>query len=339
MGIIGAGWPGAAHARGCREAGGFKVVAVADLIPQRRKHVMSEFGATKEYASAEELIADKEIDAVCVCLPNHLHAPVVLEALRAGKHVVCETPPTIDAKEARKIESTAAKKGKIVLYGFQRRFGGPEQAAKQAVAKGYAGDIYHARAAWTRTRGVPAGTGWFTDKSKSGGGALIDIGIHALDLAWSLLGQPQPVSAYAATHRRLVEHASGNGTFDVDDAAFALLRFEGGRTLELAASWALNQPPQQQGIVCRLYGDNGSVDVYTPNGAVIHRHFNAKGESKPATLKPPRLVGHAALMRHFRECINGKSQPQIGASEGVMLMQMIDALYRSAETGKSVEVR
>ena len=339
MGIIGAGWPGVAHARGCAEAGGFKVVAVADLIPQRRRQIMSEFGATREHAEAKELIADKEVEAVSICLPNHLHAPVALDALRAGKHVICETPPTLDAKEAKKLAAAAAKKAKVLLYGFQRRFGGPEQAARQAAAKGYAGEIYHARASWTRTRGIPVGTGWFTDKSRSGGGALIDLGAHVLDLAWSLMGQPKPLAAFAATHRRLAEHAPNKGTFDVDDAAFAMLRFEGGPTLELAASWALNQPPQQQGIVCRLYGEKGAVDVYTPNGAVIYRQFTPKGESKPVGLKPPRLVGHAAMMRHFRECITGKSQPHCGPAEGVALMQMIDALYRSAASGKSVEVR
>src|SRR5262245_33226314 len=135
IGIIGAGWPGQAHARGCAEVGGFKIVAVADLIPARRKQVMSEFGAAKEYADANELIGDKDVDAVAVCLPNHLHAQVSIAALRAGKHVVCETPPAISAKEARQIATAATRAGKVLLYGFQRRFGGAEQASKQAIEK------------------------------------------------------------------------------------------------------------------------------------------------------------------------------------------------------------
>ena len=341
MGIIGAGWPGAAHARGCAEAGGYKVVAVADLIPARRKQIMSEFGATQEYADAKELIDDREVDAVAIALPNHLHAPTTIAALRAGKHVVCETPPTTSAKEAKQIQRAAGKSGKVVLYGFQRRFGGPEQASRQAVVKGYAGDVYHARAAWTRPRGVPVGTGWFTDKAMSGGGALIDIGVHMLDLAWHLLGQPKPLAVFAAAHQKLGSTLapSNNSTYNVDDAAFALVRFEGGRTLELGASWALNQPPQQQGIVCRLHGDNGALDVYTPTGAVLYRSFSPKGDAKAAPLKPPRVVGHAALMRHLRDCIAGKSQPLVGAGEGVVLMQMIDAMYTSAATGKSVAIR
>ena len=133
------------------------------------------------------------------------------------------------------------------MYAVQRRFGGAEQAAKQAIVKGLTGEVYHARAGFMRTRGIPIGTGWFTDKSKSGGGALIDIGVHMLDLAWYLLGQPKPESVYGMTHQKFRSIVAPQRTFDVEDAAFALIRFEGGKSLELATSWALNQPPQQQG--------------------------------------------------------------------------------------------
>jgi predicted dehydrogenase len=339
VGIMGGGWPGQAHAKGYDASGGFKIVAVADLIPARREKLQAEHRIAKVYADAKELIADKDVDAVSVCLPTFLHAPIAVAALKAGKHVICEKPPAMSAKEAKQIEAAARKAGKVVLYAVQRRFGGHEQAAKQAIAKGYAGDVYHARAGWMRTRGIPIGTGWFTDKSRSGGGALIDLGVHALDLAWYLLGQPKPVSAFGATHSRFAELAPKGVKFDVDDAAFALLRFEGGKSLELSTSWAMNQPPQQQGSFCRLHGDKGAVDVYTPDGAIIYRSFGPKGESKPTPLKPPKTVLHAALMRHFRECILGKTQPIIGAAEGVQLMSMIDAIYRSSETGRSVDIK
>jgi predicted dehydrogenase len=339
VGIIGGGWPGQAHAKGYAAAGGFKVVAVADLIPARRERLVAEYKLTRQYAAANELLADKDIDAVSVCLPNFLHAPVTIAALKAGKHVVCEKPPALSAKEAQQIEKAATKAGKVVTYGVQRRFGGGEQAAKQAIAKGYAGDVYHARAAWMRTRGIPIGTGWFTDRSKSGGGALIDIGVHLLDLAWYLLGQPRPLSAFGVTHQKFKGAVAGDVKFDVDDAAFALIRFEGGRSLELATSWAFNQAPHQQGTICRVHGDKGAVDVYTPDGSILYRNFGPKGESKPTPLKPPKVTGHAALMRHFRECILGKATPIIGSREGVQLMQMLDAIYRSSETGKSVDIK
>ena len=339
IGIIGGGWPGQTHAKGYAAAGGFKVAAIADLIPSRREKFLSEHPGAKQYADANDLLADEDIDAVSVCLPNHLHAPVTIAALKAGKHVLCEKPPALSAAEAKKIESAATKAGKIVMYSTQRRFGGAEQAAKQAIDKGYAGDVYHARGTWMRTRGIPIGTGWFIDKSKAGGGALIDIGVHLLDLAWHLLGQPKPTSAYGVTHRRFA-HTLGEGkSIDVDDAAFAMIRFENGKSLELAASWAINQAPQQQGTICRVYGEKAAIEVYTPQGAVLYRNFDPKGDAKAHPLKPPKVVSHMALMRHFRECILGKSKPIIGAREGVMLMQMLDAIYKSSESGKSVEIK
>lgn len=330
IGIIGGGWPGTAHAKGYQDAGGFKLLAIADLIPERRKKMMADFGITREYASAEEMIADVNIDAVSLCLPTHLHAPIALAALRAGKHVVCETPPAMGSAEAKRMDSAAAKKQRVLLYGFQRRFGGHEQASRQAIEKGYIGDVYHARATWTRTRGIPQGTGWFTQKEKSGGGCLIDIGVHMLDLAWNLLGQPIMKSVSGVTHRRFTDLVSG-GMSDVEDAAFALIRFEGGKSLELAATWAFNQPPQQNGLTCRVHGDKGAIDVYTPRGAMLYRNFDAAGECKDHELKPPKLTGHASMMRHFKACIDGKATATPGGKEGVELMRMVEGVYRSAE--------
>jgi predicted dehydrogenase len=219
---------------------------------------------------------------------------------------------------------------------MQRRFGGPELAAKQAIVKEYAGKVYHARAVWTRTRAVPIGTGWFTDRAKSGGGALIDLGSVMLDLGWYLLGEPKPASVFAATHRRLDPAVPDGVTNDVEESAFALVKFDGGTTLELAVSWALNQSPGQNGVVCRVHGTDGAIDVYTHKGAAMHRGFDNKGQSKETPLKLPKVTGHGAMMRHFRECVLGKTGPTLGSSQAITLMQMIDAMYKSAETGKSV---
>jgi predicted dehydrogenase len=338
VGIIGGGWPGRAHLKGYQAAGGFKVAAVADLIPDRRKAMLALCPGAREFAEAKELLEDFQIDAVSICLPNDLHAPMTIAALKSGKHVICEKPPALNAKEARQVAAAAGKAGKVVLYSVQRRFGGGELAAKQALDKGYAGEAYHVRAAWTRTRGIPIGTGWFTDRARSGGGALIDIGVHMLDLAWHLLGQPKPISVFGLTHQRFAELAPREITYNVDDAAFALLRFEAGKSIELATSWAINQPPSQNGTVCRVYGSRGAVEVYTPKGAIIYRGFTPDGRARETALKPPRAIHHTALMRHFRECILGKAEPTIGPRQGVVLMQMLDAIYRSSETGRSVQL-
>ena len=339
VGIAGAGWPGKAHARGYLGSGGYKVLAVADLIPSRRKEMMEQFRIGKEYATWEELIADPDLDAVSICLPTQLHADAAVAALRKGKHVVCERPPAVSAAQAKRIATAADKANRQVLYAFQRRFGGPEMAAKQAISKGYAGNVYHARAVWTRTRAVPIGTGWFTDRQKSGGGALMDLGSAMLDLAWHLLGEPKPTSVFAAMHQRLPGLVPEGQAINVEEAATGLVRFENGTSLELTMSWALNQSPAQNGVVCRVHGTEGAVEVYTPKGAVMHRSFDSgTGKSKETPLKLPRTTGHAAMLRHFRECILGKAVSACGPKQGNILMQMIEAMYKSAQAGKSVQV-
>lgn len=340
VGIAGAGWPGQKHAEGYKAAGGFSVAALADLIPSRRRALLAQFPDAAELADAQALVGDKSIEVVSLCLPNHLHAPVALAALKSGKHVVCETPPALSSAEAKRMAAAAAKAGKVLLYAAQRRFGGAEQAAAQALSKGYAGSVYHARAAWMRTRGVPTGTGWFTDRAKSGGGAMIDLGVQMLDLAWSLLGHPRPLTAYAVNHRRLQDVAAPSGrAYDVEDAGFALVRFEGGKSLELSASWAINQPPRQQGTACRVYGDAGAVEVYTPQGPLLYRSFGPKGDAKETPLKLPKVVHYAAMMRHLKRCITAGEKPLVGPAEGVTLMSILDAIYKSAESGRSIEVK
>jgi predicted dehydrogenase len=262
-----------------------------------------------------------------------------LAALKAGKHVICETPPVLNAGEAKKLAGAAAKAGKVLLYACQRRFGGAEQAARLTIDKGYVGEAYHARASWMRTRGIPAGTGWYTDKSKAGGGALMDLGVQMLDLAWHLLGQPRPTSAYAIFNQRYRGALPPEVAYDVEDAGFALLKFEGGKSLELSASWAINQPPREHGTKCQIYADKGALVVYSPQGPLLYRGFNPGGEAKETPLKTPKIVHYHAMMRHFKECIAGTATPVVGAGEGLALMQMLDAIYKSAGSGKSVEIR
>jgi len=339
VGIIGAGRPAHRHAEGYRAAGGFQLTAVADPLPSRRAGLAAQFSIARVCIDAREIVEDEKIDVVSVCLPNDLHAPIVAAALKAGKHVVCEMPPAQALGDAKKIAAAAEKSGKTLLYAAQRRFGGAEQAAQQAIAKGYIGDVRHVRTSWMRTRGTPAGTGWFTDKARSGGGALLDLGAPMLDLAWWLMGQPDPgsVSAVAGNHLSPEEPSRGE-VASVETVGFALLRFAGGQSLELAASWEINQPPKHQGTVCRVHASQGAIDVYTPGGPMLFRKFDKNGEAKETPLKLPKVVHYAAMMRHFKRCIAGAEQPLLGPAEGVALMRMMDGIYKSAESGKSVQL-
>jgi len=335
VGIIGGGWPAAAHAKGFLAAGGFRLAAVADLIPSRRQKLMAEFSIAKQYASADELLDDKHIDAVSICVPNDLHQPVASAALRAGKHVICETPPALDAKQARRMQTAADRDKKVLMYAFARRFGAAEQASAQAIAKGYLGEAYQVRTHWTRTRGIPAGTGWYTEKNRAGGGAMIDLGLPMLDLAWNLLGQPALLHVLACGQRRFSPDLADPAN-NVEDAMVALLQFEHNKTIELSAAWAINQPPAQKGSLCRVYGTLGCLEVYTPAGATLHRNFSEDGEPTSTALKEPKTVGYEAMMRQFRRCIAENQPCPTGAAHGVSLMEIVDAIYKSADRDEKV---
>lgn len=332
LAILGAGATGRAHAAGAAEAGGFKLVGAADLIPERLSALATPFKIPTTIPEAEKLAIDPNIDAVCVCLPTHLHAPVAVAALKAGKHVLIDLPPAPSSKDARLIAKAAAKAQKTVLYSAVRRFGAAEQSARQAIEKGYAGAIQQARATWLRTRGVPKGTGWYTTPEQSGGGALIDLGTHLVDLLAHLMAPGKIVSVYAIAHKSLHQ-------LRVEESATVLMKLDTGASAEVSVAWAINQPPSQAGTVCRLSGDAGAIDVYTPQGPVLHRAFDEKGTPKSTPMKQPKLAGHGALMRHFKECIQGKATLLVGAEQGVELMSLIEAIYKSIETGKSVEIR
>jgi predicted dehydrogenase len=327
LGILGAGAPGKAYATAAAAAG-WKLALVADAIPERRAALAKPAGAAEEDDGLRAVI-DPNLDAVCICLPTHLHAPVAIAALKAGKHVLIELPPAPNVKDAKAIAKAAKKSGKICLYGVVRRFGGPEQSARQAIEKGYTGSVYHARAAWLRTRGVPRGTGWYADPAASGGGALIDLGLPLCDLLLSLSNGARPQTVFATRHG----NAAG---LEVEEAGSLLLKLDSGATFEISVSWSLNQPPTQAGTTCRIACDQAAIDLYTPSGPVIYRQFDAVGNAKAVAMKQPQTVGHVAMLRHFKACITGKEQPAAGPADGVCLMQLAEAVYKSLSTGKSI---
>lgn len=341
VGIAGGGWPGLRHAEGYKAAGGVKVVAVADPIPERCAKLVAAASVGDAFPRAVEdvqsLVHDKELDAISICLPTDMHVAVAIAAMKAGKHVVIEPPPGPTLAAAKQLAKAAVKYGKVLMYGLQRRYGAAEQAAMQAIEKGYVGEPFHARAAWTRLRGVPHGTGWYTDPEKSGGGALIDMGLPFFDLAWSLMGQPEPQTVFAVTQKRFGDLAGET----VEESATAIIRFANGASLELVCAWATNLPPSQVGTVCRVSGDAGAVEVYTPRGPLVYRGFDGHKGAPPkeTPLKLPKVAGHAAMLRHFRECVATGEAPATGVDTGLTLMAVVEALYKSATTGKSADVK
>lgn len=348
VGILGLGPAGVAHGRGYLHAGGYRIDSVCDLIGTRSESFRRDVTQCRVSESLDTLLKDPGIDVVSVCLPTDLHAPVAVKALRAGKHVVLEVPLADTLKGARALlraaeraaaqPPAASKVPPVLLPAYVRLFGGPEMASQQAVGKGYIGEPRLVRATWFRPLGVPQGArartdanGWYVDRNRSGGGALIDLGGPLLALGWSLLGRPMPLAVFA--------HGGSPLTgLPVEEHASLLIRFEGGAALELSVAWAAHLPPRQYGVACRVSGDAGCIDVYAPEGAVLYR--GQPGHARATVLKGPKLTHHAAMMRHLKTLIGDDHAAALRPlRQAVTVAAMLDAAYRSLATGRSADVR
>lgn len=343
VGIMGAGPAAIAHARGYSAAGGYRLEAICDLIPARVQAFQKEFPSAKPYDSLEALVKDPGLDVLSICLPTHLHAEWGVKSLRKGKHVVIETPLASDISGARALVRAAEKSGKVLLPALQRHWGSHEMAARQAVEKGFLGTPYHARASWIRgqsEKAVPQGTrqpgeptGWYTNPALSGGGAASDLGLHILEVAWSLLQYPKPQTVFATSHARLTN-------LPVEEFATALIEFEGGASLELSSAWALRLPPSGYGVSCRVSGSDAALDVYTPTGPTLYR--GDEGKLKSVALKGPKVTHHPAMMRTLKTLLTPGEHPTpplTYAQRTLTLARILEAIYKSASTGKSADVK
>jgi predicted dehydrogenase len=342
VGVIGTGWPGQQHARVMAEIAEANLYACADLDETRRGDFEATYSPHKSVSDYHELLQDPKLDAVMICLPNFLHFPASLAGLEAGKHVFCEKPPTLNAAEMKVLHEEATKRGLVYFFGRQFRFTPGMRAAKELIAAGRLGDIYHAHATWVRSRGIPQGVGgWFTEKKRSGGGALIDIGVHALDSAWYLMGTPRPISVSAQVYRNF-GHLVQDPVFDVEDAAFAFIRFDNGAVVHLETSWAGNLPddiPMGQYFGRELnnstvYGTKGTIRL---KPLTLFEDRGGALETMPIVLRDERDSFELQL-RNFVDAINGRAAAVNDAAQALQLMAMLDAIYASSSLGREVPI-
>ena len=342
IGVIGAGWPGQQHARAIRALPGAELAALAEPNEERAAAFAVAYGPVQRYSDYGDLLGAAEIDAVVICLPNYLHFPATLAALRAGKHVLCEKPPTLNGAEMRVLQEEAAKAGLIYFFSRQFRFTPAMRRARELIVAGELGRIYFAEAVWVRSRGIPTGMGgWFTEKKRSGGGALIDIGVHALDSAWYLMSTPRPLSVTASVFQNF-GHLVRTPTFDVEDAAFAFIRFANDAVVQLKTSWAGNLTDEiPQGDVfgrelnnCTIYGSKATVRLkpltlfQDVDGKLVDQPLEARDQADSFELQ----------MQNFSDAIRGTAAPINSAEQAVYLMEMLDAIYLSSGTGREVPI-
>src|SRR5262249_35762807 len=322
------------------------VYAACDVNVERLQAFADLFGLKRVFTRFDEMLLDPDLAAVVISLPNSLHYPFSLKALRAGKHVLCEKPPTMNAEQMRMLHEEARNGGLIYYFGRQMRFSPAMQTAKRVIAERRLGEIYFAETMWVRSRGTPTGIdGWFTDRSKAGGGAVIDLGVHALDAAWYLMGTPQPRSVSAQTYQKFPQLA-GSNVFDVEDNAYGMIRFENGATLLFKVCWAANLmediPPSvrydRSLLSTSVYGPRGSLKVIDafkldstacPSSLVLFE--DKEGVSQKTDISVNDLRGDdlrayefAQQDANFLRSICGDESAVNSSSQAVELMRMLD---------------
>lgn len=346
IGVVGVGGISACHISAYQKNPDVELVAFCDINKDTLKKKGEMYGVKALYTDFGEMLKNEDIDAVSVCTWNNAHAELAIQALRAGKHVLCEKPMAMNREQAEKMLEESEKAGKILMVGFVRRYGNDVVVAKDLVDSGALGDIYFAKVKYLRRNGNPGG--WFSDKKRSGGGPLIDLGVHVIDLARYLMGKPKVVSVYGATFEKLGNRsdvkdekgylATADGqkeVCDVEDLAVADLRFDNGSLMHLETSYSLNIKDDDNLVA--VYGTKGGLDVN--ERCEIHTQQNGY-------LVDTSLANRVTMdsmfdneINHFVDCVKNGKQPNSCAEDGLEIMKIIDAIYESSRTGHEVIIK
>ena len=360
VGIAGLGM-GRAHALACIDSRKVRLTAVADPDVEKREAVLKrveeqsgaavakKLRATKVFDDYRKMVDSGDIDAMIVALPNTMHADSSIYSMKHGVHVLCEKPPTNTTVEMKKVAKVAKQTGCTYMFGRQQRFDAAKDAARKLIERGALGEIYHVESTWMRYNGIPYRQGWGVNKAH-GGGVLLDLGVHKLDDAWFLMGCPQPVSAYAAMHcgfAYTAEKMNLQVPYNADDATFGIVHFENGASVLMKVTFALQTAgpgdvdPSTMGAMgwqdINIYGSHGGLDLR--HGLFVSQK-KGKIATKPLVLsKAKKARGLQGQVEEFARAISTGTEPLNTASQAVALMQMLDALKKSGETGRSISIK
>jgi predicted dehydrogenase len=314
-----------------------EVVGIYARNPEKGKAVAEAFGVGSHFSDHLEMLRTLRPDLVSVCVPNRFHERFTVDALDYGSHVLCEKPPAISPEAAERMEQAAVKNGRLLSYAFHLRHSRNVAFLKEKVDRGDFGEIYSARVSWLRRRGIP-GWGSFTDLEVQGGGSLIDIGVHMLDLAAYLMGYPE-VDHVCSTAHALIGKRKGVGlmgdwdplAFTVEDALFGFVRFRSGASLNLETAFALNMKEKEHRNL-QLFGEHLGATVFPLET------FGEEGDLLTDTQYPlgEETDLHGRCVRNMVEAIRGREALLVTAAQGVYIQKLVGMLYESARTGKPV---
>jgi predicted dehydrogenase len=338
LGIIGAGEIGQRHVDAASLAGA-TVLAVADADPNRAQSLAQRCGG-RAAASAQDVWNDPRIDAVVIGVPNYLHCEFAIAALRAGKDVLLEKPMALNAAQCDDILAAARAYERILQIGFVHRYTSVARTARTVIDSGELGRVYHAKAHLHLRRNVPGLGRWFTDRKRSGGGALIDVGVHLIDLSLWLLGFPSVESVSGRTFHNFGRKMRGyhfesmwggppdyEGVCDVEDAAHALIVFEDGGTLDLHVAWAGNFPAASvPASLMGIFGEQGGI-TFELFGNRVHRLREEDGALLEEDIDAPEVDFFAAQMEAFLQSVATRTILGPTGQEAQRGLEIVDAIY------------
>jgi predicted dehydrogenase len=339
--VIGAGWAARIAHLPAYAANGVTPVAIADLNTEVAGVEAKKHKIPQVYSDWREMIAKEKPDAVSVCVPNVHHREPVLGCLAAGLHVLCEKPLATSVAEAEEMFAAADAAGKSLMAAQNWRWNDNSRAIRRIVDSGDMGEVYYGEATALRRMGIPT-WGKFHYKEHSHGGALLDVGVHMLDLAIYLMDNPKPVrvSAQMAAKfgkrpevAKLLRNAWDPALFDVEDFAVALIHFDNNASLLLRASWATHIDAETFSV--RLVGTEAGATTTPP--VVYRNHAGIPVDEKLLVPQADWTASYTREIAHWLKVVQGEAKPMVKAEETLNVQRIIDAAYRSAAEGREVE--
>ena len=334
------------HAPAYEKMKNVEIIGVCDIIEERAKFLADRLGAPFYCTDYHDILKLEGLDAVDICTPNYLHSIIAVDALNAGLHVFCEKPDAVSVSEAAKMKDAAEKNDRVLMVMRNNRYMEVSSHLKQYIEDGRMGEIYAARCGWQRRRGIPGKGGWFTTKAQSGGGPLIDLGVHMIDLAIWLMGNPTPVAVSGCTYSKFsgndvsdsANSAFGDknaaGTFDVEDLAMGFIRFDNGACMQIEFSWASNIETEQRFVELR-----GTKSGAVWNSLDDKLKIYTEEYGKTVDLLPnirAKIGGHEANLRHFADVLLNGAKPIFVPQQGFDMIKILEGFYKSAEEGREI---
>ena len=316
------------HIPALKKGDGVELVALCDPDEEKAARVAQRYGVPQTVERIDDLLKDDALDALVICTPNYLHAPMAIAALQAGKHVMVERPLARNAAEAEKMVQAAKKADRVLMCALSHRFRADSQILKKFVDGRELGRVFYAKAGWLRQRANWKPEDWRDKKRVAGGGVLLDLGVQMLDLTLWILGDPGVESVTASAHFPPQS--------EVEDSLSAFLRLVGGSTLTLEVTWGLLM--EKDFAYCNLFGEHGAA-LWNP--LRMHRAMHGSLVNVTPAMDSPRNVykqGAEAQLAQFIDCARKGTAPAGSLQEALLVMHLVDAIYRSAETGREVKL-